>query len=439
MFKAMTGRARSLLVLAATLALAAGACSGNSGTTAPGSTVAPGSTTPEPLVTPVSGSGALPTPAASPATPTPSGWSAVLRSVAMSPGREGWTNIEAKVLLVWHGQAPGQPPTGLLGAIATDEGNSYSAGVVGFNGQLGNGVVVPDGFGLPYTFTIEWPSALAHTHPALVVRTSDGSNPIATLPFDTTSEPSLPAVVPGATLDVDGVASIHPTGLVVWHWVPGTSTALNQNGTWTQYAGAGANEDHWVVAVGLTITNTGSQDLNPGFIPTALVDQSWEIVSTSSSLGDPRNGGPTIPPGVTKSFELDYSLSSEPTSLRLVVAVPDAGGVTHQSVIGYDGPAIRDAESAFITITDGMFHYQQSCTATYNDAGLRFEMISTSLLSTVGILDDHTAVVRSSNDYANVSSGAYTGNTTKTYALERTSGGAWQVVFPVHASTSDSC
>jgi hypothetical protein len=378
-----------------------------------------------------------------PQTPSPSavpsllaegaGWTVDVQAVEKTPGRAGYDNLDATLLLLWGGPGLGTAPT--IGASV----NSSDGQVLGLQATVfaDSPLVVPESYGVPAEVIGEWPTAAPA--PQLHVF-STGGDPFHELslslnePQAAGSPPPLPSAAAQSALEVSGVVRVTPSPLSVAHWAGDQTTVFARHGTRSiEY---GNNGDFWQVSVGATIENLGSVELPFAQVSFELFDDTWAEAAPDVLL-DPRQSADSIPAGATRSVALSFQTEDEPRALRLVTVLSDADGTpTASSVSGFDAAAVVAGKRTFEDLLAALDHFEATCaTATIGDKTVPATM-GTSTVDFAGASDPQGALIRTSDTYRGPK-GEQLGSAENTYVLARSTG-SWQVQFTTASPSGEA-
>jgi hypothetical protein len=356
--------------------------------------------------------------------PEGAGWKVVVQAIDHSPGRAGYDNLDATLLLQWGGPELGTAPN--LGASVTSSNGRTIALQATVFGE--SPVLVPVGFAVPAEVIGEWPTALPA--PQLRIFTT-GSTPFheasvpLNVPFPVSSPLPLPPADPGAVLEVSGQVRVTPSLLTVAHWNSGDATVFVRHGNRSiEYGNSG---DFWQVSVGVTVQNLGSVELPFSQLSFELFDDTWGE-SAPDVLLDPRQGADSVPPGASRSAALSFESDQEPAGLRLLSVISDAAGTPIASgVAGFDRGAVSAGKQTFQDLLAALDHFQATCATTLREDTSVPATIGTSSVDFAGASDPHGALIRTSDGYRGTK-GEQLGSAQNTYVLARDTG-PWQVQF----------
>jgi hypothetical protein len=365
--------------------------------------------------------------------PADGGWKVAVQAIDQTPGRVGYDNIDATLLLLWGGPGLGTAPA--LGASVT----SSNGQVLGLQATVfgDSPVVVPVGYGVPAEVIGEWPTALPA--PQLHIF-STGGMPFHELsvalnePLAASSPIPLPSADPRAVLEVPSQVRITPSLLSVAHWASGQATVFARHGNRSiEY---GNNGDFWQVSVGVTVENLGSVELLFAQLSFELFDDTWGEGAPDILL-DPRQSADSIPAGATRSVALDLQTEDEPTGLRLLTVVSDAGGTpTASAVAGFDASSVAAGRRTFGDLLSALDHFQATCTTAVVDEASVPATMGTSDVEFAGASDQHGALIRTSDNYHGPN-GEQLGSAENTYVLARSTG-SWQVQFTTASPSGEA-
>jgi hypothetical protein len=361
------------------------------------------------------------------------GWKVTVQAIDETPGRAGYDNLDATLLLQWGGPGLGTGPT--IGAsVTSSNGQELGLQATVFSD---NPLLVPEGYSVPAEVIGEWPTAL----PAPQLRIfSTGGDPFHELsvalnePLGASSPLPLPSAAAGAVLEVSGEVRVTPSLLSVAHWAGNEAVVFARHGTRSiEY---GNNGDFWQVSVGVTVENPGSVELPVAELSFEVFDDTWAEAAPDLLL-DPRQSADSIPANATRSFALSFQTEDEPKALRLVTVLSDAGGTpSASSVAGYDAVAVAAGKRTFGDLLTALDQFQATCaTAVIGESSVAATM-GTSTVEFAGASDQHGALIRTSDTYRGPN-GEQLGSAENTYVLARSTG-SWQVQFTTASPSGET-
>jgi hypothetical protein len=361
------------------------------------------------------------------------GWTVAVQAIEKTPGRAGYDNLDATLLLLWGGPGLGAAPT--IGAsVKSSDGQELGLQATVFSD---NPLVVPEGYAVPAEVIGEWPTAAPA--PQLHVF-STGGDPFHQLsvalnePLAAGSPLPLPFAAAQAVLEVSGQLRVTPSLLSVAHWAGDQTTVFARHGTRSiEY---GSNGDFWQVSVGATMENLGSVELPFAQLGFELFDDTWAETAPDVLL-DPRQSADSIPAGATRSVALSFQTEDEPRALRVVTILSDADATpTASSVAGYDAAAVAAGKHTFEELLAALDHFQATCaSAIIGDSSVPATM-GTSTVDFAGASDQHGALIRTSDTYRGPN-GEQLGSAENTYVLARSTG-SWQVQFTTASPSGEA-
>jgi hypothetical protein len=352
------------------------------------------------------------------------GWNVIVQAIEETPGRAGYDNLEATLLLHWAGPGLGTAPS--LGASVT----STDGSVLGMQATVfgDSPVLAPVGYAVPAEIIGEWPTSLPG--PQLhIFSTGDAPFHEAFVrldePLAPSSPPPLPSVGPNPVLEVAGQLRITPSLLTVAHWSGDETTVFVRHGARSiEYGDAG---DFWQISAGVTVENLGSAAYPLSQLSFELFDDSW-AESSPDVLADPRQDADSLPAAGTISFALSFQTDDRPSGLRLVTVVSDAGGAAVASgVAGFDAAAVTTGTKTFADLLGALDRFQGTCSTAVSDGSSVAATIGTATVEFAGASDPRGALIRTTDNYRGAR-GERLGSAENTYVLARNSG-PWQVEF----------
>jgi hypothetical protein len=352
------------------------------------------------------------------------GWKVIVQTIDETPGRAGYDNLDATLLLEWGGPDLGTAPN--LGASVTSSNGQILALEATVFGD--SPVLVPVGYAVPAEVIGEWPTVLPG--PQLHIESSSGTpfhdaSVALNVPLPASTLLPLPSAEPQAVLEVNGQVRVTPSLLSVAHWVDGPATVFARHGARSiEY---GDNGDFWQVSVGVTVENLGSVELPFDELSYELFDDGWGE-SAPDVLLDPRQNADSVPPGATRSAALSFQAEDEPTGLRLLTVLSDAGGATTASAVAaFDAGSVATGEGTFADLLAALDRFQATCTTTAKGDTSVPATVGTSTVGFAGASDAHGALITTTDNYR-AANGEQLDPAENTYVLARGTG-TWEVQF----------
>lgn len=356
--------------------------------------------------------------------PEGAGWKVALQAIEETPGRAGYDNLDATLLLQWGGPGLGTAPN--LGASVTSSSGQVLALQATVFGD--SPVMVPVGYAVPAEVIGEWPTALPT--PQLHVFSTSGTAfheaaVALNAPVPAGSPPPLPSADAAAVLEAAGEVRLTPSLLSVAHWPDGPATVFVRHGPRSiEYGDQG---DFWQVSLGLTVQNLGSVELPFAQLSFELFDDGWGE-SAPDVLLDPRQSADSVPAGGTRSVALDFQTDGEPTGLRLLMVLSDADGApTASGVAGFDAASVAAGKRTFGDLLAALDRFQGTCVTTPKGDSSVPATIGTSSVEFAGASDPSGALIRTTDAYRGPN-GDRLGSAENTYVLGK-SASSWEVQF----------